>query len=376
MAVIRKTCDTCGQPIELRQLGPDKWRPYNPDGSRHHCAVNASEAARAAGVAAQSQAQTQSESKLRSSAGPQDRADRQMDAEPGAVPAAGAAAAPGGGTMKWVALGFLLVVGAFLLLPRVLNRDGNADTAVTIPEVPTMSAPPTFGSSGSGSGSAPAAATRTPKPRPTATARPDVVPAAEAPSACAAFTNQVWAQTMFDRDPRTYADLDPDRDGFACEELPYGAVPALWTDRIPAKAEQVQLISTIDGDTIVIRRKDGRTEHVRLVGIDTPETGKGTRPLECYGEEATDFTRQLLQQADGKTVWLEMDQEDRDRYDRLLRYVWYQHDEQIYMANDAIVRAGYAERYRDTPNRRYYQTFIDGQEFARGHGYGLWSACK
>jgi micrococcal nuclease len=367
MAVIRKDCDYCGQPIELRELGPNRWKPFDPNGRRHQCAGRSASSKQNAPASAPSHVSHETSARPAPTPAP---AVAAMTTEQRPAPAAS------GNLGKFLLPAALLVLGAIFFLPRLLNRNDPNDAA-NIPAVPSMSVPPTIAASGSGS----ANATRTPKPRPTATSSSRTTagqpaPASDAPAACNAFSNQVWAQAIYDQNPGRNAALDPDGDGFACEELPYGAVPALWTSTIPNQAEEVQLVSTIDGDTIVVRRQDGRTENVRLVGIDTPETGKGTRPLECYGEEATEFTRILLTGAEGKTVWLEKDQEDRDRYDRLLRYVWFMQDGQIYMANDAIVRAGYAERYRDTPNRRYYQNFIDGQNFAKAHEYGIWSACQ
>jgi micrococcal nuclease len=330
MAVRRKSCDYCGQPIELRQLGPKHWKPFDPDGSPHDCPGRF-------------------------------EGGRPVVAEP--PPAAAAApTAASANLVRGLVVAVFGLIAAFVIIPRFFGAPAGNDTP-PVPQVP-------------GAQVTMVPVTHTPRPRPTATAPAAAAPANEAPFACDLYGNQVWAQTVFDENPRAHRDLDPDGDGFACEELPYGAVPALWTTRIPAQAEPVRLVSTIDGDTIVVRRENGRTENVRLVGIDTPETGKGSRPLECFGEEATDFTRMLFDGAEGGTVWLEKDVEDRDRYDRLLRYAWFQQDGEVYMANEAIVRAGYAERYRDTPNRRYYDRFIDAQEFAGRNGYGLWTACR
>ncbi|MGI9252304.1 MAG: thermonuclease family protein [Thermomicrobiales bacterium] len=360
MAVKRKNCDYCGRPIELRQLGPKTWKPFDPDGTPHDCPGRFAE-----GRPVNTQPAHLSMPPSEAAAQPEAPATLPP------VPAPGNPAASSN-LLRIGLVALLGIVAAFLILPRFFGSHeddaANSPRIAEAPAVATKISPPTIPG-----GNQPA--TVAPKPRPTATMPPDAVPASDAPFACDAFDNQIWAQAVFDQNPRVHADLDPDGDGFACEELPYGAVPALWTTRIPAKTEQVKLLSTIDGDTIVIRRQDGRTEHVRLVGIDTPETGKGTRPLECYGAEATDFTRQLLAGAEGSTVWLEQDVEDRDRYGRLLRYVWFKEGGRVYMANDTIVRSGYAERYRDTPNRRYYQNFIDGQTFAKTHQYGLWSAC-
>ena len=51
---------------------------------------------------------------------------------------------------------------------------------------------------------------------------------------CAGYDSQIWAQSVYDLDPATYAALDPDGNGWACEELQPGAAPALWTNEIPA----------------------------------------------------------------------------------------------------------------------------------------------
>jgi endonuclease YncB( thermonuclease family) len=192
------------------------------------------------------------------------------------------------------------------------------------------------------------------------------------PNPCATFDSQVWAQTVYETGRRVDPGLDPDRDGLACEDLPPGPAPALWTARLPAAAEPATLRSTVDGDTISVVA-DGRQESVRLVGVDTPETGEGSRALECFGPEASEFTAGMLSGVD--TVWLEQDVEDRDRYDRLLRYVWFERDGRVYLANEAILRAGAGERFRDTPNRRHVDRLIDAEAFARDHGYGFWSAC-
>jgi micrococcal nuclease len=209
------------------------------------------------------------------------------------------------------------------------------------------------------------------------TATPDAVPTSAAhdehASACAAFANRVWAQTVFDADPARQAALDPDGNGLACEALPLGAAPALWADRVPPEARPVALASVVDGDTIDVF-VDGRREAVRLLGIDAPETGGPYQPVECYGRDATAFLERLL--AGGGRLSLEQDVEDRDRYGRLLRWVWLERDDgTLYLLNEAMVRAGYAERYRDTPDRRYLDRIVAAEAFAQRHALGLWDAC-
>jgi micrococcal nuclease len=190
---------------------------------------------------------------------------------------------------------------------------------------------------------------------------------------CADFNSWVWAQTVYDDDPAAARALDPDGDGIACETLPDGIAPATWTNEIPANAESVDLINVNDGDTIEVWL-NGRRERVRLVGIDTHEVGGGYQQEECYGPEASRFLKALLNI--GGDLWIEADVEDRDQYGRLLRWVWADFGTgEVYLLNEALLRAGFAERYRDTPNKRYLDELLDAEAFAQDYQLGLWAAC-
>ncbi|MEZ5281822.1 MAG: thermonuclease family protein [Acidimicrobiales bacterium] len=124
----------------------------------------------------------------------------------------------------------------------------------------------------------------------------------------------------------------------------------------------------IDGDTIEVDL-DGVQETVRLIGIDTPEKTGGLRDAECYGDEATQRMRQLLDEGEG--VYLELDQEPRDQYDRLLAYV-YSSDGFI---NELLVRDGYAAAFRYEPNTARAAQLEEAQRRAREFDLGLWGAC-
>ena len=191
--------------------------------------------------------------------------------------------------------------------------------------------------------------------------------------ACAAFDSWIWAQSVFEQDPQTYAGLDPDGNGLACEDLSPGAAPALWTDRVPDAAEPATLVAVVDGDTIRVEQ-NGLVEPVRLILIDTPETNDPNNPPECYGQEATAHLTWLLSL--GGQLYLETDVSDRDRFDRLLRYAWLDFgDGEVYQVNEAMVRSGYAALATFPPDVRYVDQIQAAQRFARGHGLGLWSGC-
>ncbi len=195
-----------------------------------------------------------------------------------------------------------------------------------------------------------------------------------AQDSCADFNSWVWAQTVYDDNPGEARALDSDADGIACDALPDGIAPATWTHAIPADAEEVDLITVNDGDTIEVWL-NGRRERVRLVGVDTHEVGGGYQQEECFGPEASRFQKALLN-VDGE-LWIEQDVEDRDQYGRLLRWVWADFGTgEVYLLNEALLRAGFAERFRNTPNDLYLDELLDAEAFAQDYQLGLWAACN
>lgn len=135
----------------------------------------------------------------------------------------------------------------------------------------------------------------------------------------------------------------------------------------PGAAEVVRVV---DGDTIVVRL--GRDEEtVRLLGIDTPESVDPRSPVECFGKEASARTGELL--PPGTDVRLVRDVEARDRYDRLLAYV-YRGDDDTFV-NLALVEEGYADVLTYPPNVAHAADFVSAAGAARTEGRGLWQAC-
>lgn len=126
----------------------------------------------------------------------------------------------------------------------------------------------------------------------------------------------------------------------------------------------------VDGDTLVVDT-DGVEERVRLIGIDTPESVDPNRPVMCFGKEATAHLNELV--PPGTPVRLERDVEARDRYDRLLAYVFRSADGEF--VNLAMVRDGFADQYTFPPNVEHTSTFRAAAREARAGGVGLWGAC-
>ena len=123
----------------------------------------------------------------------------------------------------------------------------------------------------------------------------------------------------------------------------------------------------VDGDTIEVRL-GGRSEDVRLIGVDTPETVKPDTPVQCFGERASHFTKRRLT---GKQVRLVFGVERRDVYERLLAYVYF-HGR---FFNPILIRRGLARSLTIPPNDRFAPRFRHLELDAARAGRGLWGAC-
>ncbi len=138
------------------------------------------------------------------------------------------------------------------------------------------------------------------------------------------------------------------------------ALPA-WSTPAPVAGTVVRVV---DGDTIHVRI-GARVEKVRYIGVNTPEVHHPTKGEEPGGREAAEVNRRLVE---GQAVRLELDVQERDRYGRLLAYVWIGD----LMINAELVRLGYAQVMTIPPNVRYQEVFLKLQREAREAGRGLW----
>jgi micrococcal nuclease len=130
------------------------------------------------------------------------------------------------------------------------------------------------------------------------------------------------------------------------------------------------VVRTVDGDTVWVRLASG-IEKVRYIGIDTPEVHHPTRGEEPGGRAATDINRGLV---GDRPVRLEPDVQLRDRYGRLLAYVWVRRaDGGEVMVNAEMVRLGYAAVMTIPPNVRHAETFRKLAAEARENHRGLWA---
>ena len=128
------------------------------------------------------------------------------------------------------------------------------------------------------------------------------------------------------------------------------------------------VVKVIDGDTIEVRISEANTK-VRLIGIDTPETVDPRKPVQCFGKEASKRASDILL---GKEVVLEDDktQGDKDKYDRLLRYVFLSDGTNV---NKSLIQEGYAHEYTYDLPYKYQIEFKQAQNDARDGNRGLWA---
>lgn len=148
-----------------------------------------------------------------------------------------------------------------------------------------------------------------------------------------------------------------------------------WLQQSSQVAEQSQpglyQVSAIrDGDTIAVDM-NGRDETIRLIGVDTPETHDPRKPVQCFGRAATAHTKQLI---GTNRVRLEADPQNtnRDRYNRLLRYVYLPDGN---LVNAQIIKDGYGFAYTYFPFEKADE-FRMYEQRARAGGHGLWGSCQ
>ncbi|GAB6875594.1 thermonuclease family protein [Thermaerobacter litoralis] len=148
-----------------------------------------------------------------------------------------------------------------------------------------------------------------------------------------------------------------------------------------SKYTKAVVVRVVDGDTIDVRWVSGPrlpSNRIRMIGVNTPES---TTRVEPYGKEAAAFTKKRLQ---GRTVWLEKDVSEKDRYGRALRYVWLKEppakptsaQARQFMFNAILVAEGYAQVATFPPDVKWTKLFVDLQREARAKGRGLWRPAK
>lgn len=147
-------------------------------------------------------------------------------------------------------------------------------------------------------------------------------------------------------------------------------IPPDLRTRLTPWDRSVPVTWVIDGDTIRVETAPGRTESVRLIGLNAPETGDGRRAVQCFGREATARLTELIGEND---VWLAGDptENERDRYGRLLAYAWLPDGT---LLNRTLIAEGYANEATFDGPYVLRDTFRAAAAAARRADRGLWAA--
>ena len=143
------------------------------------------------------------------------------------------------------------------------------------------------------------------------------------------------------------------------------------------------VIKVIDGDTLKIKYQSSE-ENIRLIGIDTPESkinkkakkdskrsGQDIKTIIALGNKAANFTRSLVKL--GNTIKVEFDVQQRDRYGRILGYIYLNNGK---MLNEEIIKAGYANIMTVPPNVKHQEVFLIAYREASNNRKGLWKGVE
>lgn len=164
---------------------------------------------------------------------------------------------------------------------------------------------------------------------------------------------------------------------------PKTAIEPITLDSQPKASEEpevlgqfqqtAKVLNVIDGDTIEVEL-NGQVKKIRYIGIDTPETVDPRRPVGCFGKQASEENKRLVE---GKTIFLEKDVSETDKFGRLLRYLYIRLDNGSYLfINDYLVREGYAFARSFPPDIKYSESFKEAERQARENLRGLWQKCQ
>lgn len=142
----------------------------------------------------------------------------------------------------------------------------------------------------------------------------------------------------------------------------------LFDKEIELEKDEVIISEVVDGDTVKVEFSNGDNESIRLLLIDTPESVHPNKPVQPFGKEASDYAKVVLQEGD--VVTLEKGNPERDKYDRLLGYIWI--DDVNF--NQLMIEEGYARvAYVYEPNTKYLEEFEQAEKDARTKEENIWS---
>lgn len=140
-------------------------------------------------------------------------------------------------------------------------------------------------------------------------------------------------------------------------------------EELESITEKVTISRVIDGDTIEVTTEDGKTETVRLLLIDTPESVRPDKPAQRFGEKASRY----LSNFTDMSALLERGNPDKDKYDRTLGHVWIENGVNHANVGELMVMDGYARVAYAKESDKYYDEFKQAEQEAKDKGLNIWS---
>ena len=160
------------------------------------------------------------------------------------------------------------------------------------------------------------------------------------------------------------------KNGILQNKIPQSKTENVSTEIITPtiNSELISVVRIIDGDTLILDI-NGKEESVRLIGVDTPEIKDPRKTVKCFGKEASQKAKELME---NKKVKLEIDttQNDRDKYNRLLRYVYL---EDGTLVNKKLIKEGFGFEYTYQVPYKFQTEFKEAQKIAETNKIGLWA---
>ncbi len=165
----------------------------------------------------------------------------------------------------------------------------------------------------------------------------------------------------------------------AAEQLEQGLSQQTESVSQTEDIEKAEVADVVDGDTIKVYL-DGEKYTIRMIGMDTPESVHPDQSKNTiYGQKASEYAKEIFQE--GQTVYLSKDVSDKDKYDRLLRYIWLEMPEDVNdekeirqkMYNAKVILDGYANAYQYAPDDTLYSLFLSFETEAANEKRGLWA---
>ena len=151
---------------------------------------------------------------------------------------------------------------------------------------------------------------------------------------------------------------------------PRATAAAASTFRPTGQTTEADVVRVVDGDTIVVAF-GGQEYKVRYIGMDTPETVDPSSPVQWMGPQASAANNALVA---GRTVVLEKDVSETDRYGRLLRYVWLTDGSAWTLVNLELLKQGFASIATYPPDVKYVDVYLAAEHGAQAMAVGLWGA--